>query len=275
MFWQRNGLSSGVEKAVFWACLCSLTLCPLLNRKPALCGKSILVIVGGVGSTTETRWTQRPEKTSLLEISGVIVPHGCGNRRICTAEIRRPQRITFRFLLSNRRPALCGRSNLVMAGGGRSTTEARWKQRSEKNSLLEISGFIVPHDCGNRGVAPLRFGERRDKPSDLCFLPILLRGYAVAVPGWLSGSRRWRRGCCPLLHLPTDLSSGAIREDRAFAEAAEDEPDREDGWEDGTREAGVRLSDHPISTAWERMWGFGFSRGMDCVQALGEWEWCQ
>ena len=110
------------------------------------------MIVGWVRSTTETRWTQRSEKTSLLEISRFIVPHDCGNRWICTAEIRRTQRITFRSLLSNRRPALCGGSNLVIAGWARSTTETRWTQRSEKTSLLEISGFIVPHDCGNRWI---------------------------------------------------------------------------------------------------------------------------
>ena len=45
---------------------------------------------------------------------------------------------------------------------------------------------------------------------------------------------------------------------RSFAEAAEDEPDADDGWADGTRESGVRLANHPRSTAWERMWGFGF-----------------
>jgi hypothetical protein len=116
---------------------------------------------------------------------------------------------------------------------------------------------------GTDGFAPLRFGERRDKYSDLCFLPISHRGYAVAVPDWLSGSRRWRRRSYSLFHPLTTLSAGAIREDRAFAETAEEEPDTDDGWADGTRESGVRLSNQPRSAAWERMWGFGFGRGLD------------
>ena len=65
-----------------------------------------------------------------------------------------------------------------------------------------------------------------------------------------AGEGRWTVVCGP--------SFAEAMEDRAFAEVAEDEPDTEDGGADGTRESGVRLSDHPVSAAWVRMWGFGF-----------------
>jgi hypothetical protein len=95
---------------------------------------------------------------------------------------------------------------------------SRWRRRGNDtlfHNQAALSSDALPNNFhsaasggmnGNSRGTPQRFGERRDKHSDLCVLQI------SAVQDRLSGSRWRRRGNDSLLHNLAALSSGALRQ---------------------------------------------------------------